>query len=112
MTVERYKDPETQTTRVRRAKAGSRNETPAAPAKTPPRQIERILCTCGESLSVTDKHLGKKVRCPSCGTLMRLERTRDPQTSLTQIRPQVVGTASVPDESGQDSWTLDDFASK
>jgi hypothetical protein len=112
MKIEKYKDPETQATRVRRAKTAFRDSATAVPAKTPPLQVERILCTCGETLTVAPKHLGRKVRCPSCSTLMRLEETRDPQTSRTQVRPEVVGKAQLPDESGQESWSLDDFTSK
>jgi DNA-directed RNA polymerase subunit M/transcription elongation factor TFIIS len=110
--IEKYVDPETQTTRVRRAQPAARDDKPAIPSKTAPLRPERILCSCGETLTVAAKHLGRMVRCPACGTLMRLEKTRDPQTSLTQIRPQVVGRARPPGESVQDTWSLDDFASK
>jgi hypothetical protein len=41
MTIEGYKDPETQTTRVRRAKPASKDDKPADPATTPPTNVKK-----------------------------------------------------------------------
>lgn len=33
-----------------------------------------MSCACGKKLLVSDEHLGKKVKCPGCGSLLRVER--------------------------------------
>ncbi|HVR83791.1 MAG TPA: hypothetical protein VMU54_05720 [Planctomycetota bacterium] len=129
MVIERYKDPQTLETKVRRAgeelPASVRNETAIIAAKPLGRTTRRrkapsgaqdILCGCGEYLRVFAEHLEKKVMCPECGTLMKMEPSKDPQTSITQIRPRIVGKgepppkSQPPPEADADQWSLSDFS--
>ena len=126
MVIERYKDPQTLETKVRRAgeKAG-KGETAIIAAKPLGRTTRRrkaptgaqdILCGCGEYLRVFAEHLEKKVMCPECGTLMKIEKSKDPQTSITQIRPRIVGKGEPPPKAvpppspGTERWSLNDFS--
>ena len=110
--LERYKDPQTQQTRLRTVESRI-NRLPEAPApakKSPEPDVQDILCTCGESLRMGAEHLGKQVQCPACGTLMRLEKKRDPETSVIAIHPRIVGKAEPPKKRGIDEdLSLDDF---
>lgn len=118
MKLERYKDPQTLETRIRTVESRI-NLLPLAPpeAKESPRGrpdprhgFADILCTCGESLRVRPEHLGKQAQCPACGTLMRLEKKRDPETSLTVVHPRIVGRAEPPKKRGLDEeLSIDDF---
>jgi hypothetical protein len=129
MVIERYKDPQTLETKVRRAgeklPESSRTETAIIAAKPLGRTTRRrkaptgaqdILCGCGEYLRVFIEHLEKKVMCPECGTLMKMERTKDPQTSITQVRPRIIGKGDPPPKSDTppaadpDQWSLSDFS--
>jgi hypothetical protein len=53
------------------------------------------------------EHLEKKVMCPACGTLMKMEKSRDPQTA---IRPRIIGKIDPPKRHGPDDWSLSDFS--
>jgi len=112
MKLERYKDPQTLETRIRRVDSKARR-VPAvqAPAKPDPKEPNQdILCTCGESLRVRPEHLGRQAQCPACGTLMRLEKKRDPETARTTLHPRIVGQAEPPRKRGIDEdLSLDDF---
>lgn len=138
MVIERYKDPQTLETKVRRAGEKRQilpGETAIIAAKPLGRTTRRrkaptgaqdILCACGENLRVFAEHLDKKVMCPECGMLMKMERSKDPQTSVTQVRPRIVGKGepppkapppsapppAVPPVSGAetDDWSLSDFS--
>ncbi|HLY73974.1 MAG TPA: hypothetical protein VKU80_07625 [Planctomycetota bacterium] len=129
MVIERYKDPQTLETKVRRAgelpPESLRKETAIIAAKPLGRTTRRrkaptgaqdILCGCGEYLRVFAEHLEKKVMCPECGTLMKMEKTKDPQTSVTQVRPRIVGKGEPPPKSqpppstDPDQWSLSDFS--
>lgn len=123
MVIEKYKDPQTLETKVRRqetkAPEAKANETAYVAAKPLGRTTRRrkapmgaqdILCQCGEYLRVFAEHLEKKVMCPACGTLMRMERAKDPQTSVTTVRPRIVGKTEPPARPDPDQWSLDDFA--
>jgi hypothetical protein len=129
MVIERYKDPQTLETKVRRAgekpPESLRNETAIISAKPLGRTTRRrkaptgaqdILCGCGEYLRVFAEHLEKKVMCPECGTLMRMEQSKDPQTSVTQVRPRIIGKGEPPAKSelpppaDTDDWSLSDFS--
>jgi DNA-directed RNA polymerase subunit M/transcription elongation factor TFIIS len=126
MVIERYKDPQTMETRVRRAGEGGSAATPTAAGETAvftakplgrttrrrraPSGAQDILCGCGEYLRVFVEHLEKKVMCPECGTLMKMEKAKDPQTSITQVRPRIVGKGEPPPRTDPDQWSLDDFA--
>ena len=129
MVIERYKDPQTLETKVRRA--GEKpvvgpGETAIIAAKPLGRTTRRrkaptgaqdILCGCGEYLRVFAEHLEKKVMCPECGTLMKMEKSKDPQTSVTQVRPRIVGKGEPPPRPSppanpgphSDDWSLSDF---
>src|SRR5215831_17461525 len=87
MVIEKYKDPLTLETRVRRQEAPGPAEgvETAYIAATPlgrttrrrraPSGAQDILCQCGEYLRVLAEHLDKKVMCPACGTLMKMEKS-------------------------------------
>jgi hypothetical protein len=124
MIIESYKDPQTLETKIRRQKppavAGmGGNETAIITAKPLGRTTRRrkapsgaqdILCGCGENLRVFAEHLDKKVMCPACGTLMKMDKAKDPQTSITQVRPRIVGKGEPPPRSDPDQWSLEDFS--
>lgn len=125
MVIERYKDPQTMETKVRRAGAGepasgpASNETAIFTAKPLGRTTRRrrapsgaqdILCGCGEYLRVFSEQLDKKVMCPECGTLMKMEKSKDSESSSTQVRPRIVGQGEPPPRTDPDQWSLDDFA--
>ena len=121
MTIERYKDPQTLETKVRRA-----GEEPPLSKETliisahslgrttrrrkAPTGAQDILCGCGEYLRVFSEHLEKKVMCPACGTLMKMEKSKDPQTSITQVRPRIVGKGEPPPRPDPDAWRMEDFS--
>jgi hypothetical protein len=113
MRLERYKDPQTLETRIRRIDSrANRNAEVPVPGKPPPKgeATQDILCTCGESLRVRPEHLGKQVQCPACGTLMRLEKKSDPESDRTVLHPRIVGQAGPPGKRGVDEdLSLDDF---
>ena len=116
MTIERYKDPLTAETRVRRQETTRKsNTTTYIAAKSLGRTTRRrrapdgaqdILCQCGEYLRVFAEQLEKKILCPSCGTLMKLEKTSE---SGTTVRPRIVGKTDPPPPSDPDDWSLSDF---
>ncbi len=121
MVIETFKDPQTLETKVRRAgeKPASQEGTAIIAAKPLGRTTRRrkaptgaqdILCSCGENLRVFAEHLDKKVMCPECGTLMKMDRTKDPQTSVTQVRPRIVGKGEPPPKTDPDQWSLSDFS--
>jgi DNA-directed RNA polymerase subunit M/transcription elongation factor TFIIS len=121
MTIEKYKDPTTLETRVRRQEAG----TSAGPIETAyiaakslgrttrrrkaPAGAEDVLCPCGEYLRVFAEHLDKKVMCPSCGTLMQMEKNTDPK-AVTTVRPRIVGKTEPPPKVDPDEWSMSDFS--
>ncbi|HLY09699.1 MAG TPA: hypothetical protein VKW04_10385 [Planctomycetota bacterium] len=126
MVIESFKDPQTLETKVRRAgekpagSSGSTREGTAIIAAKPlgrttrrrkaPTGAQDILCGCGEYLRVFAEHLEKKVMCPECGTLMKMEKSKDPQTAVTQIRPRIVGKGEPPPKPDPDQWSLNDFS--
>jgi len=117
MLIEKYKDPLTAETKVRRSAdlPGSKKETAIIAAKPLGRTTRRrrapegaqdILCQCGENLRVFAEHLEKKVLCPACGTLMKMEKN----SSGTTVRPRIVGKTDVPAKADPDDWSLSDFS--
>jgi DNA-directed RNA polymerase subunit RPC12/RpoP len=98
--LEKYKDPQTLETRIRRA--------PAAPArkKGDTSTSQEILCACGEYLRVDREVIGKQAQCGACGSIMMLDRVQDPQTRVTTVRATIVGKVDKPDP---DAWSLEDF---
>lgn len=120
MVIERFKDPQTLETKVRRqGESQVKEATAIIPAKPLGRTTRRrkapsgaqdILCGCGEYLRVFAEHLDKKVMCPECGTLMKIEKSKDPQTSITQVRPRIVGKGEPPPKTDPDQWSLSDFS--
>ena len=118
MVIEKYKDPLTLETKVRRQEtdgSGDAIETAYIAAKSLGRTTRRrkspagaqdILCDCGEYLRVFAEHLEKKVLCPSCGTLMTLERSKDSQTT---VRPRIIGKIDPPPRHDPDDWSMSDF---
>jgi len=115
MIIEKYKDPLTAETKVRRQEAdlsGEPAETAYIAAQSLGRTTRRrkapsgaqdILCDCGEYLRVFSEHMEKKVMCPSCGTLMKLEK------SQTAVRPRIIGKIDPPPRPDPDDWSLSDF---
>jgi DNA-directed RNA polymerase subunit M/transcription elongation factor TFIIS len=116
MTLERYKDPLTLETKVRRQDAASpKGETSFIAAKSLGRTTRRrrapegaqdILCQCGEYLRVVVEQLEKKVMCPACGTLMKLEKV---EGGATKVRPRIVGKTEPPAPIDPDQWSMEDF---
>jgi hypothetical protein len=47
--------------------------------------------------------------CPACGVLMKLDKHKDPETSVTTVRPRIVGKAEPPARTDPDDWSLSDF---
>jgi DNA-directed RNA polymerase subunit M/transcription elongation factor TFIIS len=108
MSLEKIRDPQTLQTRFRPKPA------PAGVPSKAPSAGQDFLCSCGESLRVTAENLGKQGQCPHCGALMKLEKSRDPQTQSTELRVRVVGQAEPPPKpkpkrSGMEDWDLSDF---
>lgn len=107
--LEKFRDPQSLETRLR--------VSPIAPRRKPPapsplsEKGQDLLCVCGHSLRVRREHLGKQAQCPACGTLMKLEKDRDPQTHHTVVRAKVIGKAAPPPSRPEKpDWSLDDFA--
>ena len=125
MTLEAYRDPQTLHTRIRRRDPAAATVVSAtslgksAARRSAPPGGQDILCPCGEHLRVYEAHLDKEAMCPACGTLMKLDRSWDPQTSATQVRPRIVGKGTPPPRPAEpppeppkpdpDSWSLQDF---
>jgi uncharacterized Zn finger protein (UPF0148 family) len=123
MVIEKYKDPQTLETKVRRLVekgAGAKVDETAVIAAKPlgrttrrrkaPTGAQDILCGCGENLRVFAEHLDKKVMCPACGTLMKMDKSKDPQTSVTTVRPRIVGKTDIPPRPDPDQWSMEDFS--
>ena len=119
MVIEKYKDPLTAETRVRRSgdpvapsKSGDTTIIAAKPLgrttrrRRAPAGAQDILCQCGENLRVFAEQLDKKVLCPSCGTLMKMDKN----DSGTQVRPRIVGKAEIPPKADPDDWSMSDFS--
>ena len=116
MVIEKYKDPLTDETKVRRSGDLSKSKETAIIAAKPlgrttrrrraPEGAQDILCQCGENLRVFAEHLEKKVLCPACGTLMKMEKN----SSGTTVRPRIVGKTDVPPKVDPDDWSLSDFS--
>jgi DNA-directed RNA polymerase subunit RPC12/RpoP len=121
MVIEKYKDPLTAETRVRRQEtlaSAEGIETAYIAAKSlgrttrrrkAPAGAEDILCQCGENLRVFAEQLDKKVMCPACGTLMKMEKNTDPK-SQTTVRPRIVGKTDPPKPADPDDWSMSDFS--
>ncbi|MBI3854093.1 MAG: hypothetical protein HY293_00215 [Planctomycetes bacterium] len=122
MVIEKYRDPQTMETKVRRLEDKPADDPAKGTAviaakplgrttrrRKAPTGAQDILCQCGEYLRVFAEHLDKKVMCPACGTLMKMEKNKDPQTSITQVRPRIVGKTDPPPKQDPDDWSLSDF---
>jgi hypothetical protein len=106
-----YKDPETLSSRIRIIESRL-NRLPSAPPKqgSPKPDLQSILCTCGESLQVGAGNSGERIQCPACGTLMRLDKDPDTETSIIAIYPQTAENAEPSPKRGIDEdLSLDDF---
>lgn len=123
MVIEKYKDPQTLETRVRRSDepkpVTKARGTEVIAAKSLGRTTRRrrspsgaqdILCGCGEYLRVFEEHLEKRVMCPACGTLMKMEKIKDPQSSVTTVRPRIVGKTDPPPRLDPEAWSMEDFS--
>ena len=121
MVIEKYKDPLTDETRMRRQEATGTEgavETAYVAAKSlgkttrrrkAPAGAQDILCQCGENLRVFEEHLEKKVLCPECGTIMKMEKNTEPG-AITTVRPRVVGKTDPPPKADPDAWSMSDFS--
>ena len=108
--LEQYRDPQTLDTRLRTAPIAAKKKSPATEQGPLSGKGQDLLCVCGHSLRVRREHLGRQAQCPACGTLMRLEKDRDPQTQHTVVRAKVVGRSSPPPPRPEKSdWSLEDF---
>jgi len=73
---------------------GSKKKIPHAVRESgpPPRVFEipagaqEVGCRCGQHFLAWPRQVGKRVRCTACGTWLKLERYKDPQTLETRIR--------------------------
>ena len=72
--------------------------------KIPP-GMQELVCPCGQHLLARPDQVGKRVQCPVCGTWLKLERYKDPQTLETRIRTvesRINRLPLVPDDGVQD----------
>jgi transcription elongation factor Elf1 len=62
---------------------------PKPTAVKPPPGTQAAACPCGHTLFVRRRDVGSEVPCPGCGTTLRLEEARDPQTlaPVVRVRP-------------------------
>lgn len=65
---------------------------------------QEVFCPCGEALMVSTDDAGKNIQCPTCLTLMAVEKIRDGNTSNELLRVRSIGKMD------QDTWSLSDFA--
>ena len=107
--LEHSRDPQTLETRIRVVKSRL-NQLPAMPPAPPPKapepaaNVQFILCSCGESLSVVPTESGNQAECPSCGMLMRLEM------SSGSIHSCIVVNPGAQKRGIDETLSLDDFA--
>ncbi len=55
----------------------------------------RMACPCGQKLQVKDEHAGKVIKCPACGTALRIPDARvatasSPSPQQQQVRPKPI----------------------
>lgn len=53
----------------------------------------RVRCTCGTELQVRDEHVGKSIKCPKCGTVLKAEAA---PAGPAAVSPEAVTTAPAP----------------
>jgi hypothetical protein len=86
--LEQGRDPQTLETRIRVVKSRL-NQLPAVPA-TPapaPAEVQYILCSCGESLSIEPASQQQQTQCASCGTVIKLELNQGSESSCRVVPP-------------------------
>jgi len=66
--------------------------------------FQEVFCPCGEALTVGTDDAGKNIQCPTCFTLMAVERIRDGNTNNYVLRVRGIGKMD------QDTWSLSDFS--
>ncbi|HVE39387.1 MAG TPA: hypothetical protein VNM14_05825 [Planctomycetota bacterium] len=66
--------------------------------------FQEVFCPCGEALTVGTDDAGKNIQCPTCFTLMAVERIRDGNTANYVLRVRGIGKMD------QDTWSLSDFS--
>jgi hypothetical protein len=66
--------------------------------------FQEVFCPCGEALTVGTDDAGKNIQCPTCFTLMAVERIRDGNTGNYVLRVRGIGKMD------QDTWSLSDFS--
>jgi hypothetical protein len=110
--LEQSRDPQTLETRIRVVKSRL-NQLPAVPSQAAPEagpNVQQILCSCGESLSIEPARTGNQAQCPACGTLMRLVIRKDAASSYVVVDPASADPAQPAEKRGIDEeLSLDDF---
>jgi hypothetical protein len=66
--------------------------------------FQEVFCPCGEALTVGSDQVGKNIQCPTCFTLMAVEKIRDGNTGSDVLRVRGIGKMD------QDTWSLSDFS--
>jgi hypothetical protein len=66
--------------------------------------FQEVFCPCGEALTVGTDDAGKNIQCPTCFTLMAVERIRDGNGGNYVLRVRAIGKMD------QDTWSLSDFS--
>jgi len=90
LTLEGFRDPQTCVTQIRPVVAREGGHGPVAPLQAAQPEPQgggaELTCPCGRQLPVTGAAAAREVTCASCGSVIPIERHRDPQTLVTTIR--------------------------
>ncbi len=74
----------------------------------------KLNCNCGKSLKVDDRHLGKRVKCPACETVLRVPEhmagAAAPARTATRPAPIHADPFSDPASQDFDLFSSDPYA--
>ena len=131
ITMEKVRAPQSKNTVIRPRFLPKASEPPAPPRPEPPSapepptaefveedgedldapvvrisrsSFQEVFCPCGEALTVGTDDAGKNIQCPTCFTLMAVERIRDGNSGNYVLRVRAIGKMD------QDTWSLSDFS--